>query len=226
MTQRLTDEELAELAQQKEAATPGVWAVQKHGAVFAIVGGRERQVAAFMGDAAMHDERKGAAYEVRNANAELCISAVNALPSLLAEVRELRKQAATEEGDAEHLGEFCIAAADGVLMLLAAAENSRKALAEAQAEAEVYKCELSLWSNTAGWALQKYATQTGCARPGEHLGKAALAAVQEANELRAFKARVDAVINCDRCRFGIEYGELGDADACSKCGGLERAVKP
>lgn len=104
-----------------------------------------------------------------------------ALPSLLAEVRDLRKQAAAEEGDAEHLGEFCIAAADGVLMLLAAAENSRKALAKAQAEA---------------------------------------------NELRSFKARVDAVINCDRCRFGIEWGELGDADACSKCGGLERAVKP
>lgn len=48
----------------------------------------------------------------------------------------------------------------------------------------------------------------------------------EVRELRAFKARFDAVVNCDRCRFGIEWGELGDADACSKCGGLEGVVSP
>lgn len=227
MTKRLSDEELAELTRQKDAATVGPWLVQKHGAVFAVVGGRERQVAAFTGDAAMHDEREASTCEVRDANARVCISAFNALPSLLAEVLESRrKPTATEKADSEHLGEFCVAAADGVLMLLAEAENSRKALAEAHAEAELLKREHRLWSDTAGEALQKYATQTGCARPGEHLGKAALAAVLEANELRAFKASVDAVINCDRCRFGIEWGELGDADVCSKCGGLERAVKP
>lgn len=147
------------------------------------------------------------------------------LPSLLAEVRELRRNpTATEEADSEHLGEFCFAAADGVLMLLAEAENSRKALAEAQAEAEVLKREHRLWLDIAGEALQKYATQTGCARPGEHLGKAALAAVLEANELRALKAQLDRIGSCGFC---CGYGALPSVGddmpmnrCCDECGGL------
>lgn len=44
-------------------------------------------------------------------------------------------------------------------------------------------------------------------------------------ELEALKVRVDAVANCDQCRYGIEWTtDWEQADVCSKCGGLEAAI--
>lgn len=62
--------------------TPGPWLAERHGAVTAEVNGRRRQVAAFVGDAAMHGDATVDADAIRDANARVGAAAPAMLEAL------------------------------------------------------------------------------------------------------------------------------------------------
>jgi len=99
----MTDDELTALEKLCDAATPGPWTIDDAPRLQGSINAGIHQVAAAMGQAAMHD-RRGDTAEVQRANAAFIAIARDTLPALLAELRRLRAAMSLAEARCEGAG--------------------------------------------------------------------------------------------------------------------------
>jgi hypothetical protein len=97
----ITDDDLSRWEALASAATPGPWTTDDAPRLQGSVNAGLHQVAAAMGQAAMHDHRADTA-EVQRANAAFIAAARAAVPDLCAEVRRLRQEVADVHGASLH----------------------------------------------------------------------------------------------------------------------------